>query len=345
MVDTSHLAAWARDLQSTMSMKKHPSPAGMFNKAPAPVGPQSAFAKSGGQASVSSVFAKHGGQASASSQQAARPSQSSGGDTIITPYATMSMKTQKAFDTYKERLGAEDELFQDAYTKALKLHQGQDELPEEAKQFLREFQGRHTGAMIATPDANINASKIHWAQVLSIFQQNDQVAKATELAGALDHMRRLTKLAFETYTACLEEEGVKFPKSSAQVDIPDHPMFPDGKKRKLNPAANVGAAAASALQLQALVEYNQAAIDLQMQAQKALEDHGWETKQTVEKAAQLASRTAGVLLQHKTSSGIPHEKLPRRQGMAPCAYYMKTGDCSYGLGCKWDHPERNSRWY
>uniref|UniRef100_A0A803N5K8 C3H1-type domain-containing protein n=1 Tax=Chenopodium quinoa TaxID=63459 RepID=A0A803N5K8_CHEQI len=30
--------------------------------------------------------------------------------------------------------------------------------------------------------------------------------------------------------------------------------------------------------------------------------------------------------------------LPRREGVEHCPFYMKTGTCSYGANCKFDHP-------
>lgn len=30
---------------------------------------------------------------------------------------------------------------------------------------------------------------------------------------------------------------------------------------------------------------------------------------------------------------------PVRPGAQPCTFFVKTGTCSYGMACKWDHPE------
>mmetsp|Transcript_15680 Transcript_15680/g.23030 ORF Transcript_15680/g.23030 Transcript_15680/m.23030 type:complete len:469 (-) Transcript_15680:324-1730(-) len=38
----------------------------------------------------------------------------------------------------------------------------------------------------------------------------------------------------------------------------------------------------------------------------------------------------------------PAEDYPSRPGQPACRFYMKTGKCSYGASCRWDHPERDS---
>eukprot|EP00397_Hematodinium_sp_SG-2012_P023052 GEMP01023925.1.p1 GENE.GEMP01023925.1~~GEMP01023925.1.p1 ORF type:complete len:395 (+),score=63.54 GEMP01023925.1:54-1238(+) len=41
----------------------------------------------------------------------------------------------------------------------------------------------------------------------------------------------------------------------------------------------------------------------------------------------------------ETAQGFNSLGFPLRPGQGPCSFYMKTGSCSYGNTCKWDHPE------
>eukprot|EP00397_Hematodinium_sp_SG-2012_P067608 GEMP01105548.1.p1 GENE.GEMP01105548.1~~GEMP01105548.1.p1 ORF type:complete len:151 (-),score=25.76 GEMP01105548.1:297-749(-) len=38
-------------------------------------------------------------------------------------------------------------------------------------------------------------------------------------------------------------------------------------------------------------------------------------------------------------SGFNSLGYPIRSGQQACAFFLKTGSCSYGMNCKWDHPE------
>lgn len=40
------------------------------------------------------------------------------------------------------------------------------------------------------------------------------------------------------------------------------------------------------------------------------------------------------------SPGFNSKGFPMRPGMPMCSYYTRTGNCAYGVTCKWDHPER-----
>merc|ERR1712232_1515284 len=57
--------------------------------------------------------------------------------------------------------------------------------------------------------------------------------------------------------------------------------------------------------------------------------------------AQVA-QTAHVLAAAASLTRRPNDSgpLPRREGVAECSYFMKTGECKYGSSCKWDHPDR-----
>lgn len=37
--------------------------------------------------------------------------------------------------------------------------------------------------------------------------------------------------------------------------------------------------------------------------------------------------------------GVNSKGYPLRDGVSPCSFFQKTGNCSYGPTCKWDHPE------
>lgn len=39
------------------------------------------------------------------------------------------------------------------------------------------------------------------------------------------------------------------------------------------------------------------------------------------------------------ATGFNSQGLPLRPGSQPCSFFLKTGSCSYGATCRWDHPE------
>lgn len=292
----------------------------------------------------------------------------------------LHLTTKDMFEKYKTCLSSEDELFRDSYTEALRVHLGGKELPEEAKKFLQDMQQRHGGDLIATPDSNIAAQHPHWAQVFSIFQEHNQGPRVFEFGKSLGRLRKFSKEAFEKYRECLAREDELFNKVYMQAEAARGAMkkkkLDDMAAQKRVATESQDYVTVKRLrtemeqvefgheplikppvpkmapplpmpfgpdpELAATVAYQQAAIALQMQAHQELEVTGWELAKSNEEAALKASRTAGdIAKQHGTTSGgIPYKRLPKRHGMAPCSFYMKTGDCSYGLACKWDHPDR-----
>jgi hypothetical protein len=48
-----------------------------------------------------------------------------------------------------------------------------------------------------------------------------------------------------------------------------------------------------------------------------------------------------LILCAQVTSGTPTDpaSLPQRPGETVCAYYMKTGECKYGIKCRFDHPK------
>lgn len=39
-----------------------------------------------------------------------------------------------------------------------------------------------------------------------------------------------------------------------------------------------------------------------------------------------------------SSSSLKEQVFPERPGEPECQYYIKTGDCKFGLSCRYDHP-------
>jgi hypothetical protein len=74
------------------------------------------------------------------------------------------------------------------------------------------------------------------------------------------------------------------------------------------------------------------AIQMQVNAQRELEEQGAKLHSEVQQAHVIAAR--------KMSEHGVGAKLPSRPGAAACQFFVRTGDCAYGLTCKWDHPDR-----
>jgi len=190
--------------------------------------------------------------------------------------------------------------------------------------------------MVIGPESHIDSKKAHWAQVFATFQQTGQTAKACEHAKSLGDLRKAMKEAYEKYKKVLETEDELLQTAYGQA-LEEY--------RRLNPEATEQeqvAQQAAAEDFAAAAAYQQQAIEMQVQAHQELETSGYELRKSVDSAHQLASRTAGEYEQTRDAKGNkgPKKKLPQRPCMLPCAFFMKTGDCAYGAGCKWDHPDR-----
>merc|ERR1712107_172034 len=81
----------------------------------------------------------------------------------------------------------------------------------------------------------------------------------------------------------------------------------------------------------------QEAVDLQVQAQQEVEVQASQMQAEISLAHAAAAKAVGA---HEATLGRVPSKLPRRQGMPHCQFYMRTGECAYGFSCKWDHPDR-----
>lgn len=56
----------------------------------------------------------------------------------------------------------------------------------------------------------------------------------------------------------------------------------------------------------------------------------------------LGAATGGVAPKPQSraaATSFNSQGLPLRPGAEPCTFFLKTGSCSYGATCKWDHPE------
>lgn len=92
----------------------------------------------------------------------------------------------------------------------------------------------------------------------------------------------------------------------------------------------------------AVQEASQAALmaQVQKQAQVEMASQGAQLKAEVQAAHQSAA--IAVAEQESKITNTPVRRYPKRPGMPPCQFYQRTGDCHYGITCKWDHPERTA---
>jgi len=187
--------------------------------------------------------------------------------------------------------------------------------------------------VVSAPGANEDAKKGHWEKVFEAFQNTGQTAKALEYAKTLRFLRETLKEVHGKYKDMLASENELL--QNAYVEALEGFKVPEPEPQEPVDQETLEQ------QAQMTLAYQQA-IQLQVQAQQEVEAKAWELRKSIDEAHQFASRTAGDFEDAKVATGIPRprRRLPQRPGMQPCAFYMRTGDCAYGSGCKWDHPDR-----
>jgi hypothetical protein len=180
------------------------------------------------------------------------------------------------------------------------------------------------GDSISTPSANDTSKKPSWAQVFATLQQTGLAERALEFASRLRALRTTIQELFDQYKAALtsEEELLYFAYREALAEYQ--------RQQGVQPGQGMEQAL-SGINTQGMDAAYGEAMRLQLQAQQEVQAHAQDLQRTVSGAHQRANRA----LAEKKGDGIPH---PRRPGMAACEFFVKTGECRYGMGCKWDHP-------
>jgi len=184
---------------------------------------------------------------------------------------------------------------------------------------------------VAAPSANDSAKKAHWAQVFATLQQVGQSHQALEYAQCLRKLRGTIQELFAKYKEALASED-ELLQSAYTEALEAYKAQQEAQEKQAQEQAMMGSQ--NALLLDAAYKE---AIDLQVQAHQEVEAHAAQLQRDVQGAHQKA---AVALAGAEAKAGRPPSKLPRRPGQQPCKFYMRTGDCAYGITCKWDHPER-----
>jgi hypothetical protein len=184
---------------------------------------------------------------------------------------------------------------------------------------------------VAAPSANDSAKKAHWAQVFATLQQVGQSHQALEYAQCLRKLRGTIQELFAKYKEALASED-ELLQSAYTEALEAYKKQQEAQEAQAQEQAMLGSH--NSLLLDAAYKE---AIDLQVQAHQEVEAHAAELQRAVQGAHQKA---AVQLAANERAAGRPPSKLPRRPGQQPCKFYMRTGDCAYGITCKWDHPER-----
>mmetsp|Transcript_106241 Transcript_106241/g.298794 ORF Transcript_106241/g.298794 Transcript_106241/m.298794 type:complete len:673 (-) Transcript_106241:94-2112(-) len=157
------------------------------------------------------------------------------------------------------------------------------------------------------PDAPVGqadgeARTAQWAQVFSAMLQSGIEDRASEYAQYLGKLQEVTKECLKRYHEAVEME------------------------EQLLATASHEAAQAHVM------------AQVQKQAQAEMASQGTQVKAEVAAAHQAA---ALVVAEQEKSGVRTSKRYPKRPGMPPCQYFQRTGDCHYGVTCKWDHPERD----
>lgn len=192
-------------------------------------------------------------------------------------------------------------------------------------------EGEDEPETVAAPSANDSAKKAHWAQVFATLQQVGQSHQALEYAQCLRKLRGTIQELFAKYKEALASED-ELLQSAYTEALEAYKAQQEVQEAQAQEQAMMGSQ--NALLLDAAYKE---AIDLQVQAHQEVEAHAAELQKAVQGAHnQAAAALAGI----EAKAGRPAAKLPRRPGQMPCKFYMRTGDCAYGITCRWDHPER-----
>jgi len=196
-------------------------------------------------------------------------------------------------------------------------------------------------ALPGIPDASADApknpaedatKKALWGQVFATMQQTGQTNRALEYAQSLRKLR-----------GAIQDLHAKYKDAVSSEDELLQTAYTEALQAyQVQQEAQAEAEAQDQLQMQADAMQQQAmdaayreAIELQVQAHQEVEAKAKELQQSVQEAHQKAAQ---ALANQEIAAGRSPGRLPRRPGVSPCEFYLRTGECAYGLTCKWDHP-------
>lgn len=168
-----------------------------------------------------------------------------------------------------------------------------------------------------------------WGAALTsaVAQQAREASQQAALEEPPYSATQLAKEAQEQVAETLEAH------SKAQAEAQAQAVAQAQQALMMQAEAVAHAQAVAEAQAQALSEAQaQAQAVAEMQAQLQAEANQAE-------AAQAATQAQAAEIKLLRAQGLNSKKLPLRPGVPPCSYFMRKGECKYGKGCKWDHPE------
>merc|ERR1712054_533514 len=190
--------------------------------------------------------------------------------------------------------------------------------PETSQESAAQTESEKKAEKVAAPSLGDSAKKPHWAQVFATFQQVGQSTRALEYAQALKKMCAGLQDLFTKYKEGLEQEDklLQTAYKEALESYRKHDAESGGKQLVITTHESDPSV---------LDDTYQQAIAMQVKAHQQVESEALELQKAIQGAHQQADRRQKT---HETKQGRgPTAWLPRRAGVAPCKFFMKTGDC------------------
>lgn len=162
--------------------------------------------------------------------------------------------------------------------------------------------------------ADDQSKREQWTQVFQLMQQFSLSDRAYGYAQVVGKLRLRSQELLRAYLKALASE---------------EQLLQNAYEEALHAQAKLQ-------QEQELLGAYQEAVQVQVRARQEVEAAASQLQRELQAAHQ-----AGVAAQGLAKKGAGG-RFPRRLGTPPCQYYMRTGECHYGVTCKWDHPERKT---